>query len=289
MQITLNEEKRIDKIELEGLSRSRLANLIEEGCVSVNGKIILKPSFKAKAGDEITINIPEVKEIELKPEKLDIRIIYEDDDFAMVYKPCGMVVHPAPGHQTGTLVSALLYQIKDLSGIGGEKRPGIIHRLDKDTSGLLIIAKNDFAHMELSKQLKARQMEKHYFALVHGVLKDDEGEIITNIARSQKDRKKMSVQMEGKEAITKWKVIERFPAKTLLDVNIITGRTHQIRVHMAHIAHPIIGDVIYGTKNSSKAERLMLQACQISFFHPRTNEKLSFSMDIDESIKNNAK
>lgn len=281
--IAQNELVRLDKLHFaEDISRSQLSRYIEEGRLLLNGVAVTKPSFIPKAGDLAELLIPALKEPDVLPEDIDIAIIYEDDDIAAVVKPAGMVVHPAPGHTSGTLVSALLHRLQNLSGIGGQKRPGIVHRLDKDTSGLLLVAKNDRAHISLSNQLKARSMEKHYYAMVSGHMKEEEGHIENYIARSPKDRKKMAVQKEGRLAISKWKCLKTYPQKSLLDVQIITGRTHQIRVHMAHIGHPILGDSIYGGKSGKNAARLLLQAYSLCFLHPRTNEALCFTIPMED-------
>ena len=202
----------------------------------------------------------------------------------MVNKPCGMVVHPAPGNETGTLVNALLYAMDDLSGIGGVKRPGIVHRLDKDTSGLLMIAKNDQAHESLSGQLRERTMDKRYLAVVEGEMKEPSGRIEQPVARSKKDRKKMAIDPEGRYALTEWTLKENLRGAALLEVHILTGRTHQIRVHMQSIHHPVAGDPIYGMKNGVKAPRLMLHAWRLSFTHPRTGERLSFCAEPPEAF-----
>lgn len=220
--------------------------------------------------------IPEAQDIPLT-------ILYEDEDLAVVEKPCGMVVHPAAGNEDGTLVNALLYHLDSLGSIGGEERPGIVHRLDKDTSGLLLVAKNDKAQLSLSRQLQERSMEKHYRALVDGIIKEDSGRIEAAIARSTKDRKKMAVDPAGREAVTEWKVLARGRAVTLLDVHILTGRTHQIRVHTKHIGHPVCGDPIYGSPKGSKVPRLMLHAYSLSFTHPTTGERLTFTAPLPEA------
>ena len=202
----------------------------------------------------------------------------------MVVKPCGMVVHPAAGNEDGTLVNALLHHLDSLGGIGGELRPGIVHRLDKDTSGLLLVAKNDAAQLALSEQLSGRKMEKHYRALVEGNLSQDEGRIEAAIARSKMDRKKLAVDPEGREAITEWTVLARGRGVTLVDVHILTGRTHQIRVHMKHIGHPVCGDPIYGSPKGAKVSRLMLHAYSLAFTHPRTGERMVFTAPLPEEF-----
>lgn len=266
-------------------SRSQAAKWIEAGQCLVNGTARTKTGFKVQAGDEVEISIPDPVEMTVEKEEIPLDILYEDEDVAVVVKPYGMVVHPAPGNESGTLVNALLYAMEDLSGIGGVKRPGIVHRLDKDTSGVIMIAKNDLAHESLSAQLKERTMDKRYLALVEGNLKEDEGSIDQPIARSKKDRKKMAIDPEGRESQTEWKVLERLKNSTLLEVHILTGRTHQIRVHMQYIHHPVVGDPIYGAKNGVKASRLMLHAWKLDFDHPRTGERLHFEAEPPENYR----
>ena len=264
-------------VSASGLSRSRAAALIGEGCVTVNGLVIGKPSFKAPAGAEVKVTLPPVRDTEVLPENIPLSILYEDECLAVIEKPAGLVVHPAAGNESGTLVNALLYHLDALSGIGGERRPGIVHRLDKDTSGLMLVAKDDQAHLSLSAQLAARTMEKHYRAAVSGRMKEETGRIEKPIGRDPKDRKRMAVVPDGRYALTEWRVLGGFgPGGTLLDVHILTGRTHQIRVHMASIGHPVLGDPIYGGKHAPRADRLMLHACSLSFDHPRTGERMTF-------------
>ena len=252
MNIKINEEnvgKRIDSfipMVQEDISRSMVQKLIEQKNIKVNGKET-KHSYKLKLNDEIEIFVPEAKEINLKAQDIPLNVIYEDNDIIVINKPKGMVVHPANGNPDGTLVNAVMNKCKDsLSGIGGEIRPGIVHRLDKDTSGAIIVAKNDKAHIALSEQLKNHEVKKTYLALVRGIIKENEATINMPIARSKKDRKKMDVDKDGKEAITHFKVLGRYKNKyTLLQINLETGRTHQIRVHLSHIGYPIIGDEVY--------------------------------------------
>ncbi|MDD3335078.1 MAG: RluA family pseudouridine synthase [Eubacteriales bacterium] len=258
------------------ISRSQAAKWIEEGLCAVDGVVRGKPSFGVDANQEIAVDVPEAVEPTVEKEDIPVDILYEDEDLAVVNKPCGMVVHPAPGNEHGTLVNALLFAMEDLSGIGGVKRPGIVHRLDKDTSGLLMIAKNDAAHASLSKQLKERSMEKHYLAMVEGEMKEAAGVVEKPIGRSKKDRKKMAIDPEGRYALTHWTLVENLKGAALLNVHILTGRTHQIRVHMQSLHHPVAGDPIYGQKNGVKATRLMLHAYTLSFTHPRTGERLTF-------------
>ena len=266
--------------EHSGLTRSRIASLMEEGHVTVDGAVVTKAGLKAKAGQTVSLTIPAPKPAIPEAQDIPLTILYEDEDLAVVVKPCGMVVHPAAGNEDGTLVNALLHHLDSLGGIGGELRPGIVHRLDKDTSGLLLVAKNDAAQIALSEQLSARSMEKHYRALVEGNLREDSGRIEAAIARSKKDRKKMAVDPEGREAITEWTVLARGNGVTLLDVHILTGRTHQIRVHMRHIGHPVCGDPIYGSSKGAKVPRLMLHAYSLAFAHPRTGERMTFVAEL---------
>lgn len=236
-----------------------------------------KSSLKVKQGDIVEIEEIEAKEIELKPQDIPLDIIYEDDDIIVVNKQKGLVVHPANGNPDGTLVNAIMNICKDsLSGIGGEIRPGIVHRLDKDTSGLIIIAKNDKAHINLSQQIKNREVKKTYIALVRGVISENEATINMPIARSTKDRKKMAVSKDGKNAITHFKVLKRYDRYTLVEVKIETGRTHQIRVHMSHIGYPIVGDTVYSNgKNPFGVIGQMLHSQKLTFRHPITNKELS--------------
>lgn len=260
-----------------GLSRSRVAALMEQGRCTAQGVPLTKPGARLAAGMPLTLLEPPPREARPQPENIALEILYEDEDLAVVVKPSGMVVHPAAGNEDGTLVNALLYHLEHLSGIGGEIRPGIVHRLDKDTSGLLLVAKNDFAHGELSRQLAAREMEKHYRALVEGVMKEETGEVALPLGRSRSDRKKMAVDPQGREALTRWRVLARAPAATLLDVRIFTGRTHQIRVHMQAVHHPVAGDPLYGNRHGVPVGRLMLHAYSLAFTHPRTGERLTFT------------
>ena len=266
-------------------SRSQAARWIESGLCTVDGKAQTKPSFRAAAGAALRLQVPEAVESTVEKEDIPLEILYEDEDVAVVVKPCGMVVHPAAGNESGTLVNALLFAMDDLSGIGGVRRPGIVHRLDKDTSGLLMVAKNDAAHQSLSDQLRARTMEKHYLAVVEGCMREESGLVDKPIARSKKDRKKMAVDPEGREALTEWRLVENLQNAALLDVHIMTGRTHQIRVHMQSLHHPVAGDPIYGFKNGVKVPRLMLHAHTLAFDHPRTGERLFFKADPPEAFE----
>ncbi len=278
--------RRLDVLlsEQSGLTRSRIAALMEEGQVAVDGQTVTKAGLKARPGQIITLTIPAPRPAVPEAQDIPLTILYEDSDLAVVVKPCGMVVHPAAGNEDGTLVNALLHHLDSLGGIGGELRPGIVHRLDKDTSGLLLVAKNDAAQLALSEQLSARTMEKHYRALVEGNLREDTGRIEAPIARSKKDRKKMAVDPEGREAITEWTVLARGRGVTLLDVHILTGRTHQIRVHTKHIGHPVCGDPIYGSPKGAKVSRLMLHAYSLAFTHPATGERMTFTAELPEEF-----
>lgn len=291
IETTVEKAARLDVLcaEAAQASRSQASKWIENGLCTVNGAVQTKPSFKAATGAMLTIDVPEATESTVEKENIPLEILYEDEDVAVVVKPCGMVVHPAAGNESGTLVNALLYAMDDLSGIGGVKRPGIVHRLDKDTSGLLMVAKNDRAHVSLSDQLKNRTMEKHYLAVVDGCMREESGLVDKPIARSKKDRKKMAIDPEGREALTEWTLIENLKNAALLDVHIMTGRTHQIRVHMQSLHHPVAGDPIYGQKNGVKAPRLMLHAYTLAFDHPRTGERLFFKADPPEAFEKTLK
>ncbi|MGI6153881.1 MAG: RluA family pseudouridine synthase [Christensenellaceae bacterium] len=258
-------------------TRSFIKNLIEEGCVLLNGKKV-KAGAKPKPGDSITVDIPEVKEAAATPQNIPLDIVYQDEHIAVIDKPQGMVTHPAAGNPDGTLVNAVMYHIKDLSGIGGQLRPGIVHRLNKDTSGLIIIAKSDAAHNALSDMLKKREIEKTYIALVHGNIRQENGTVHTNIDRDKRDRKKMAVAAAGREAITNYRVLERFGQYTLLEVDILTGRTHQIRVHLKHIGHPVVGDALY-TKQADpfSLSGQLLHAARLGFAHPVTGSEMTFT------------
>ena len=289
----VDEEKagiRIDKaiglIE-DTLSRVAIQRLLDEGNILVNGKTT-KASYKTKLGDEITIQKEEPKKVDIIAQDIPIEVLYEDEDIIVVNKPKGIVVHPANGNPDGTLVNAIMNLCgNSLSGIGGEIRPGIIHRLDKDTSGVLIVAKNDIAHINISNQIKNRQTKKIYIALVRGVIKENEATIDMPIGRSKKDRKKMAATKDGKEAITHFKVLKRYENFTLLEIKIDTGRTHQIRVHLAEIGYPIVGDYVYSNgKNPFNVEGQMLHARQIEFVHPTTGKEMKIEAPIPEYFQN---
>lgn len=263
------------------ISRTAVKRLIEEGKILVNGQIS-KASYAVKLGDIVEIQEIEVKEATLKAENIPIDVIYEDNDILVINKPKGMVVHPGNGNIEGTLANAVMGLCGDsLSGIGGQVRPGIIHRLDKDTTGVIVVAKNDKAHIDISNQIKNRETSKKYVALVRGQIKEDEATINMPIGRSNKDRKKMAVRKDGKEAITHFKVLKRYKDYTLLELKIDTGRTHQIRVHMAEIGHPVVGDYTYSNgKNPFNVEGQMLHAKKIEFTHPTTKKKVEFEAPI---------
>lgn len=271
----------------ETLSRMAIQRLIDEENITVNGKI-QKQSYRVQVNDKILVKIEEPKNIELKAQNIPVDILYEDNDIIVVNKPKGLVVHPAVGNPDNTLVNAIMEICKDsLSGIGGEIRPGIVHRLDKDTSGVIIIAKNDLAHINISNQIKDRKTKKIYIALVRGVIKENEATINMPIGRSTKDRKKMAVSKNGKEAVTHFKVIKRYNGYTLIEVKIDTGRTHQIRVHMSEIGYPIVGDYIYSNgKNPFDVVGQMLHAKSIEFMHPSKNELMKIEAPLPEYFKN---
>ena len=255
------------------LTRSQAARLIAEGRVRVNGKPAAK-SARLSGGETVTVDVPQLRETALPPQDIPLDVVYEDDDVIVVNKPTGLVVHPAPGHPDGTLVNALLHHCGDsLSGIGGEKRPGIVHRIDRDTSGLIIAAKNDAAHLALSAQLKDHSLSRTYECLVTGNMKQDSGTVDAPIGRSSADRKKMAVVPTGRRAVTHWEVVARYPGVTHLRCRLETGRTHQIRVHMAYIGHPILGDTVYGAKKPVPGlTGQCLLATGLRFIHPRTGE-----------------
>ncbi len=267
--------------ELEDMTRSRLQRLIGEGAVRVNGRTVSK-SCKISEKDEITVSIPAPCEPEILPEDIPLDVVYEDADIILVNKPRGMVVHPAPGHYSGTLVNALMYRCKgELSGINGVMRPGIVHRIDRDTSGILVAAKNDFSHSFLSAQLASHSMTRIYSGIVRGRLKEEEGRIETLIGRSPNDRKKMAVLAQGgRNAVTHWFLKENFAEFALVGFRLETGRTHQIRVHMAYVGHPLLGDPVYGPKKTlDKAGGQMLHAGTLGFIHPRTKKYVEFETE----------
>ena len=268
-----------------GVSRSNIQKLLEEGRVK-RGDKVLKANYKVRAGEVYTVDIPEPEPIEAVPEDIPLDIIYEDDDVVVLNKARGMVVHPAPGNYTGTLVNALLYHCKNLSGINSAIRPGIVHRLDKDTSGIMIVAKNDAAHIALSQQIQSKTAVRTYLAVVRGNIKIDSGTIETQIARDKNDRKKMAVVKEGgREAITDYEVLERFGKYTLVRCKLRTGRTHQIRVHMEYLGYPLVGDPKYSPMKTPFAIKgQALHSHTLEFTHPRTGERMKFEAPLPEDM-----
>lgn len=276
--------KRLDLFlseQTDEFTRSRLKKLIEDGHVFVRGKVTTKAGADIKIGDEVVLDVPDAVEYSVQPENIPIDIVYEDGDFAVVNKPCGMTVHVGNGNESGTLVNALLYALESLSGIGGVLRPGIVHRIDKDTTGLLVVAKNDKAHVSLASQIAQKTCKRTYYALLEGNLKTDSGRVVTDIGRHPTDRLKMAVlpDGQGKIAITDYEVIARFGADfTLCKFDLQTGRTHQIRVHAKHLGHPIACDPVYGYKKQKlKGDGQLLHAQRLELTHPSTGEKMSFN------------
>lgn len=272
--------------ELDNVSRTYIQKLIKEGRIEVNGSL-KRAKYLVQEGDRISIDLPETKKIEILPEDIPIEIIYEDEDIVVVNKPQGMVVHPAPGNYSGTLVNSLLYNVDSLSYTNDMTRPGIVHRLDKDTSGILVVAKNDSSHISLVNQLKERSVYREYIALVHDVIKENFGTIDKPIGRDPKNRKKMTViETNSKEAITDFEVLKRYDKYTLVKLQLQTGRTHQIRVHFSHINHPVVGDPVYSNrKNKFKLDMQLLHARKIGFIHPRTGEAVEFQCDPPDVFK----
>ncbi len=266
-------------------SRTQVGNWVSEGILLVNGAPV-KSKYKAKTGDIIQVEVPEVVELEIVAEEMDLEIVYEDADVLVVNKPRGMVVHPAPGHASGTLVNGLMHHCTDLSGINGVARPGIVHRIDKDTSGLLMVAKNDIAHASLVDQLVAKTVTRKYTALAHGHIAHDKGTIDAPIGRDTKDRQKQAIVDSGKHAVTHFTVIERFGHFTLVECRLETGRTHQIRVHMNYIGYPLAGDPKYGPKKTIEFPGQVLHAGVLGFNHPVTGEYLEFSSELPEDFQN---
>ncbi|MGG5316278.1 RluA family pseudouridine synthase [Enterococcus sp. AZ072] len=292
IEVIIHEESgRIDKVlneRLKDYSRSQIQQWIKDGQVSVAEQPI-KANYKVSKGDQILIRIPEPEELELIAEDLQLDIVYEDEDVVVVNKPQGMVVHPSAGHSHGTLVNGLLHQIKDLSSINDVVRPGIVHRIDKDTSGLLMVAKNDQAHEALAKQLKDKTSLRKYVALVHGEIPHEKGRIEAPIGRSKVDRKMQAVIEGGKEAVTHFEVLERFTDFTLIELQLETGRTHQIRVHMQYIGYPVAGDPLYGPKKTLKGNGQFLHAKLLGFTHPKTGENLVFEAPLPEIFQKTLK
>ena len=274
---------RIDKVlghHLKQFSRSQIQKWVTDGNVTVNGQPV-KPKYKLAVGDQVVVSPEAPQKIDLEPENIPLDIVYEDDDVLVVNKPQGMVVHPAPGHPNHTLVNALLYH-SPLSTINGEFRPGIVHRIDKDTSGLLMVAKNDMAHRSLAAQLKAKTNQREYVALVHGVIKQEAGTIDAPIGRSRKDRKKQAIVSDGRHAVTHFKVLKRYRHYTLVSCRLETGRTHQIRVHMKSIGHPLAGDPLYGPRKTLPGKGQYLHARELGFKHPRTGKQLLFTAPLPD-------
>ena len=279
--------ERLDKILLAhdaDWSRTQIQNLMKQEQILVNGEPV-KSNYKASEGDVVSVTIPAPEEYDIVAEDLNLNIIYEDADVAVVYKPKGMVVHPAPGHLSGTLVNGLMHQIKDLSGINGIMRPGIVHRIDKDTSGLLMVAKHDKAHQSLVDQLVAKTVTRKYVALVHGHIAHDKGTVDAPIGRDPKDRQSMNIVDKGKHAVTHFEVIERFGDFTLVECRLETGRTHQIRVHMKFIGHPLVGDPKYGPKRTLDIGGQALHAGVLGFIQPVTGEYLEFEVPLPDEFE----
>ncbi|PDX92342.1 RluA family pseudouridine synthase [Bacillus thuringiensis] len=287
VQVTVAAEQKNERIDkfVTGInnewSRSQVQQWIKDDVVTVNGKAV-KVNYKVKEEDEITVTIPEPEALDIQPEDLNLEIYYEDADVLVVNKPRGMVVHPAPGHTSGTLVNGLMHHCTDLSGINGVMRPGIVHRIDKDTSGLLMVAKNDMAHESLVNQLVAKTVTRRYKAIVHGVIPHDKGTIDAPIGRDKKERQSMTVDENGKNAVTHFQVLERFKDFTLVECRLETGRTHQIRVHMKYIGYPLAGDPKYGPKKTLDMNGQALHAGILGFDHPRTGEYIQFEAPIPE-------
>ncbi|MFZ5966303.1 MAG: RluA family pseudouridine synthase [Bacillota bacterium] len=272
--------------QLENLSRSYIQKLIEQNQVRVNGVLEQTKKYKVQEGDEIEVEIPEPTILQIEPENIPLDIVYEDEDVVVINKPQGMVVHPAPGNYHGTLVNALMYHCKSLSTINGVIRPGIVHRIDKDTSGLLMIAKNDNAHRSLAQQLKEHTIHRLYVALVHGNIKEEKGTIHAPIGRHPVDRLRMAVtEKNSKDAITHFTVLKRYIEYTLIEAKLETGRTHQIRVHMSYIHHPLVGDPVYGPKKERfKLNGQFLHAKALGFIHPRTGKYIEFHSDMPDEL-----
>ncbi|HSI67516.1 MAG TPA: RluA family pseudouridine synthase [Planococcus sp. (in: firmicutes)] len=289
LTIQITEEMKGVRVDLavssidEDWSRSQIGNWVKEGHVKVNGGTV-KPNYKVKLEDLIIVTPPELEDLDVEPEDLNLEVVYEDEDVLVVNKPKGMVVHPAPGHSKGTLVNGLMYYCTDLSGINGVVRPGIVHRIDKDTSGLLMVAKNDQAHHSLVDQLVKKTVTRKYLALVHGHIPHDKGTIEAPIARDAKERQNMAVVDRGKHAVTHFRVLERFGDFTLVECRLETGRTHQIRVHMKYIGYPLVGDPKYGPKKTMDIGGQALHAEVIGFVHPKSGEYLEFSAEAPEEF-----
>ncbi len=284
-----DDNKRVDSYlsnKFENLSRSNVQKAIKLGCVTANGKVV-KSNYKMSEGDEIEFNIEPPKEIEIEAEEMNLDIVYEDSELLVVHKASGVVVHPAPGHYTGTLVNGLMYHCKDeLSGINGELRPGIIHRIDKDTTGLLVVAKTNEAHIKLSKQLEDHTMTRKYHAIVHNIIKEDKGTVDRPIARSRKDRTMMTIDSNGRRSVTHFEVLERFDNFTYAEFSLETGRTHQIRVHMKYLGHPLLGDETYSrNKHKFNLKGQVLHAKTLGFIHPKTGKYMEFTTELPKDFK----
>ncbi|WP_052256684.1 RluA family pseudouridine synthase [Salinicoccus sp. YB14-2] len=279
-----NEGERLDRFlstVVPDSSRNDVQGRIKDGIVTVNGGRV-KPNYKIKTGDEIVVEERELVEADIEAENLNLDIVYEDSDVAVVYKPKGMVVHPSAGHYGGTLVNGLMYQLDELSGINGELRPGIVHRIDKDTSGLLMVAKHDVAHRDLVEQLVDKSVTRKYTAFVHGVIPHDKGTVEAPIGRNPRERQEMAVVDDGKDAVTHFNVLERFKDYTLVECILETGRTHQIRVHMKYIGYPIVGDPKYGQRKTMDVGGQMLHAGTVGFTHPESREHLEFKTGLPD-------
>lgn len=282
-----NSGKRLDRFLCElftDFSRSHIQNLIEKGQATCNGAVV-KTGYKIKDGDEIEIEILPPEPLQAQPQQIDFDIVYQDDDLIVVNKPQGLVVHPCQSKKDGTLVNGLLAKISNLSGINGILRPGIVHRLDKDTAGLMLVAKNDFAHNALAQMIKDKEVKRKYLALLDGVVWDDSGKIQTFLARDKKDRKKYAVSQQGKEAISLFEVKHRYQTATLVEFCLITGRTHQIRVHSAYIGHPVVGDKVYGKADKNLNGQLLF-SYSLEFKHPKTGKVLKFELPLPDYFEN---
>ena len=282
-----NEGIRLDAFlaEKSGETRSRIQNLLQEGRVQVNGAAPKKAGVKLVEGDDIELILPDPEPLEAIPVEMDVPIVYEDADIVVVNKPRNLVTHPAAGHAQDTLVNALLFACDDLSGIGGKLRPGIVHRLDKDTTGLMVVAKNDASHLDLAEQIRVHSAGRVYWALVEGRMKQESGTVDAPIGRSPRDRKKMAVVPGGREAVTHWRVLQAFARTTLIECRLVTGRTHQIRVHMASLGHPLCGDPLYGFEKSAAGScPLMLHAHGLHIRHPRTGAEMNFTVEPPEDF-----
>lgn len=288
MRVVAGDKSRLDVFVAEnfGISRSQAKAAIESDGARVNGVIRLKSGFELREGDEVEFEVPAPRELEITAQNIPLDIVYQDEYMAVVNKPQGMVVHPATSYvKNDTLVNALLYELDSLSGINGVIRPGIVHRLDKDTSGLIVIAKNDEAHRSLAAQIEKKTARRIYIGLCDGNFKQDSGTVDAPIGRNKRDRKKMAIVEDGKRAVTHYRVIERFGAYTLVRFELETGRTHQIRVHAASLHHPIVGDVTYGGSTKLYGEGQLLHACELTLFHPHTGEMMRFTAPIPAAFK----